>query len=404
MTKLPLVTVRPFEFGEVVLSEHDELQGDNPEGVDRFLRNHINQMIESASRKHKELQQICGVELDDMKPLIRLKVDYSDGFHMLNAKRFGQAFVDRVANPNDILQFHKRKLVTAPKEKDHGGCVHDEPNPEPTTVKLENILQDVIEHERLEFNILSEADLTEAVRLFVDKDEKDIFKQCFMKRMEGIQNYLTRKSGLESYSVDAIAEEVRNTAKILEQTSISYAPAPRSTGAVVPTAIAAPKQVRAKAAPTKRGKKNGSDSESNEEEDDDADFADSPAPTPQKSAPKRAALTSSSTTTSATSATTTSTARGRWRGRGRGSAAVQSSNKASLELTAGLKPGTKAAKSVPIIVPDSPELDSAGEDDEPTVIPSTHPSAVSAQRRPPPEDEGSDGDGFDPRPKRPKKK
>jgi hypothetical protein len=43
---------------------------------------------------------------------------------MLNAKRFGQAFVDRVANPNDILQFHKRKLVTAPKEKDHGGCVH----------------------------------------------------------------------------------------------------------------------------------------------------------------------------------------------------------------------------------------------------------------------------------------
>ncbi len=48
----------------------------------------------------------------------------------------------------------------------------------------------------------------QAVRLFVDKDEKDIFKQCFMKRMEGIQNYLTRKSGLESYPVDAIAEEV----------------------------------------------------------------------------------------------------------------------------------------------------------------------------------------------------
>ena len=49
MTKLPLVTVRPFEFGEVVLSEHDELQGDNPEGVDRFLRNHVSRQVASLT-------------------------------------------------------------------------------------------------------------------------------------------------------------------------------------------------------------------------------------------------------------------------------------------------------------------------------------------------------------------
>ena len=40
-------------------------------------------------------------------PLIRLRVDYTGGFSTINAQRFGQKFVGKVANPNDIIQFHK---------------------------------------------------------------------------------------------------------------------------------------------------------------------------------------------------------------------------------------------------------------------------------------------------------
>ena len=40
-------------------------------------------------------------------PLIRLRVDYSGGFSTINPQRFGQKFVGKVANPHDVLLFHK---------------------------------------------------------------------------------------------------------------------------------------------------------------------------------------------------------------------------------------------------------------------------------------------------------
>jgi double-strand break repair protein MRE11 len=41
-----------------------------------------------------------------LKPLIRLKVDYTD-FDLINEARFAQKFVDKVANPRNILNFHR---------------------------------------------------------------------------------------------------------------------------------------------------------------------------------------------------------------------------------------------------------------------------------------------------------
>ena len=39
-----------------------------------------------------------------------LQVDYSGGFETFNINRFGQKFVNRLANTKDIVLFHKRKL------------------------------------------------------------------------------------------------------------------------------------------------------------------------------------------------------------------------------------------------------------------------------------------------------
>ena len=41
-----------------------------------------------------------------LKPLIRLKVDYTD-FDLINEARFAQKFIDKVANPRNILSFHR---------------------------------------------------------------------------------------------------------------------------------------------------------------------------------------------------------------------------------------------------------------------------------------------------------
>jgi hypothetical protein len=47
-------------------------------------------------------------------PLIRLKVEYS-GFDTISQQRFGQQFVGKVANPNDILLFYRKKASAAHK-------------------------------------------------------------------------------------------------------------------------------------------------------------------------------------------------------------------------------------------------------------------------------------------------
>lgn len=53
---------------------------------------------------HSSISRLCP------QVLVRLKVDHT-GFPALNNQRFGARFVGQVANPTDILLFHKRKKV-----------------------------------------------------------------------------------------------------------------------------------------------------------------------------------------------------------------------------------------------------------------------------------------------------
>ena len=48
----------------------------------------------------------AGQEREFRLPLIRLRVDYT-GYSTIHSQRFGQQFVNKVANPNDILLWSK---------------------------------------------------------------------------------------------------------------------------------------------------------------------------------------------------------------------------------------------------------------------------------------------------------
>lgn len=48
-------------------------------------------------------------------PLIRLRVEYT-GFTTINPHRFGQPFVNVVANPKDILLFYRKRQVKTKEE------------------------------------------------------------------------------------------------------------------------------------------------------------------------------------------------------------------------------------------------------------------------------------------------
>ena len=95
---------------DVVLSQH-ELDASKPEQVMQFLVKKVDGMIQRAAEEFP-----AESENVPSKPLVRLRVEYS-GYPTCNPQRFGQRFVGRVANPNDILLFHRRRATTNAGER-----------------------------------------------------------------------------------------------------------------------------------------------------------------------------------------------------------------------------------------------------------------------------------------------
>lgn len=67
------------------------------QAIQSFCLEKIEEMLENAERER------LGNSRQPEKPLVRLRVDYSGGFEPFSVLRFSQKFVDRVANPKDII-------------------------------------------------------------------------------------------------------------------------------------------------------------------------------------------------------------------------------------------------------------------------------------------------------------
>ncbi|VEL13218.1 unnamed protein product [Protopolystoma xenopodis] len=132
ITRLPLLSVRPFFFHDLVIEQELSVTSCSPEAQDRlekFCSHKIELAIEAASavisrareQEEKRLREEtengnrrCKFSvvrsdfrsmiekkhfLPPSEPLVRLRVDISGGFDSFSSLRFGQKFVGKVANP-----------------------------------------------------------------------------------------------------------------------------------------------------------------------------------------------------------------------------------------------------------------------------------------------------------------
>lgn len=104
---------------------------------------------------------------------------------MSNPVRFGQEFQGRLANPRDVLVFHRAKR----NNKSAGKVTTDEPelsidDPSLTTAeKLAKVRVHTLVHEYLaaqEMQLLGEAGMSDAIELFVDKDDTHAIERCVL--------------------------------------------------------------------------------------------------------------------------------------------------------------------------------------------------------------------------------
>merc|ERR1719387_2324424 len=97
---LPLKKLRPYVFDEVCIADADIARVDDTEAFN-YLAAHVERILQRLGEP-EELEKL---------PLVRLRVDVT-GLPSTNALRnqvFGQKFIGRVANPEDMLILQRNK-------------------------------------------------------------------------------------------------------------------------------------------------------------------------------------------------------------------------------------------------------------------------------------------------------
>ena len=205
-----LKTVRPFVMKEIILSE-DKLarkiakQSNHGPELTRHLMDMVEELIKQANAEWQELHQEETEYEEEMPlPLVRLRVEYSapDGiqFQLENPQRFSNRFVNKVANVNDVVQFHRKKASTSRKTKDNTDMPEESIMAQLTidSVKVEKLVREFLEAQSL--TILPQNSFGDAVNQFVDKDDKHAMETFVSESLESqIKNLM---------NVDEVDEDI----------------------------------------------------------------------------------------------------------------------------------------------------------------------------------------------------
>ncbi|XP_061484788.1 double-strand break repair protein MRE11 [Rhineura floridana] len=239
MQKIPLQTVRPFYIEDIVLADHPDIfNPDNPkvtQAIQAFCMEKVETMLDNSERER------LGNPRQPDKPLIRLRVDYSGGFEPFSIVRFSQKYMDRIANPKDIIHFSRHREQKEKNENEiNFGKLVQKPASE-TTLRVEDLVKQYFQtaEKKVQLSLLTERGMGEAVQEFVDKEEKDAIEELVKFQLEKTQRFLKeRHMDAEEAKIDEEVQRFResrrkNTTEEDEEVreAINRAKAHRSQGA-----------------------------------------------------------------------------------------------------------------------------------------------------------------------------
>ncbi|CAK4031429.1 Double-strand break repair mus-23 [Lecanosticta acicola] len=184
-----LKTVRPFVYKEIALKDYDEMQeiafmNDNKTRVHQFLTSQVDELIDQAQQEWYDVQQENGGVMDEdeepPKPIIRLRVECTapngGKFDTENPQRFSGRFADRVANPVDVVQFHRKRNATR-ATKNQPDLPDEEVIAQITidSVKVDELVKEFLTAQSL--TILPQNRFSDAVNQYVEKDDRHAMEE-----------------------------------------------------------------------------------------------------------------------------------------------------------------------------------------------------------------------------------
>ncbi|KAK8390830.1 hypothetical protein O3P69_010503 [Scylla paramamosain] len=234
---LPLKTVRPFLFEEVVLSEYNieeevhrikrkmeptkeesawdlmmKARGiggtkgrgrgrggkdgdatsqaqnkDNP--VEVFIEHRVKELLKGAKKL------LTGHPRQPILPLVRVRVYYSNEAEIFNVSRFGFKFENLVANTEDLVSFVREKTV---KDTDGGrpsspGLRENLISVDDVNSTVEGLVEEIFRTNALpgcEMHLLTERGMSAAVSAYVQKEDKHAVSTMIDYQVQRMQEYL----------------------------------------------------------------------------------------------------------------------------------------------------------------------------------------------------------------------
>ncbi|CAE8643149.1 unnamed protein product, partial [Polarella glacialis] len=161
-------------------------------------------------------------------PLVRLRVEHS-GFEVISGQAFGQQFAERVANPDEVLLFHRRNGGGASgsrKVYGIGDVLEIEEGPMgggEDGIKIQDIIYKYIEGEQ-NLQILSEPDLNDAVQAFVHRAEPCAIEQFVKQAVETTNQAVLQDS--RAVGQEEVRVQMQDIAESLRQQRLAGGPPP----------------------------------------------------------------------------------------------------------------------------------------------------------------------------------
>eukprot|EP01129_Flabellula_baltica_P005317 TRINITY_DN1916_c0_g1_i1.p1 TRINITY_DN1916_c0_g1~~TRINITY_DN1916_c0_g1_i1.p1 ORF type:complete len:658 (+),score=153.95 TRINITY_DN1916_c0_g1_i1:29-2002(+) len=210
MEYIPLKTVRPFVIDDIILSEQN-LDSDDPDSVPEFLASKVEEMIQKAINNYTGSLQPMPL------PLIRLRVEYT-GFSSIHPSRFGQRFVQRVANPEEILNFHRKKkmndLPSLPKQNNGDGMDLEIP-PAMNKDQINELIATFLSENIGSLSALPQSYLNDALSNYVNKEEDKALSSFIKDSISKTQDYLITNMK-DQASSNEIEEKIKEHTSRLE--------------------------------------------------------------------------------------------------------------------------------------------------------------------------------------------
>ncbi|EDO15139.1 hypothetical protein Kpol_413p14 [Vanderwaltozyma polyspora DSM 70294] len=222
---IPLTTSRTFIMRTIALQDVSYLRPHDKESITKYLVNQVEEMIEEANEETKKKlgdlynESDGGIISELPLPLIRLRVDYTGpedkqsiiDYQVENPRRFSNRFVGSVANSNNVIQFFKRKKSAKKSNVDSqrlntefDRIIEDKDG----ELEVQTLVNDLLS--KMSLSLLPEVGLNEAVKQFVDKDEKSALKEFIDKEIVNeVDILINNKEFLDGNNPDELKKLIK---------------------------------------------------------------------------------------------------------------------------------------------------------------------------------------------------